>query len=432
MANYTSYFRRIVTFQRQTLPMGRNSPCLQELLNHLQAHIPKVVLAPIVYSGDEIKISSKPNDMLHIAGTLLQLLLQSTTQRPGKFWQRCYYVLPLNIPKKDTSSFLVFLLSYSATVDLHEYSFLGDQEQRSGSRFCLFPELLTHPGLPMKARRHRLLHKCPPTKKSMFPLSPATIGFHEYSSPSWFTNNSFMFDDYPRNGTQFFVGEYACTSTNDTNTLGDLPSGRLAYPTLEGSAAEAAFMTGMERNSDVVFASAFFFSAQQMPRAFNTSATSSGRQISSLTMPAGSSSQRHTTFNRLMFSLNKGTHVLSTTPAPSPDTAPLFWVASYHNETDVVFLKVSNTGLTDLVAHVFLSTPATSLFVSAVSLSSPALSQDPVSGQFNVSNTLDKPNQIIPVSSSFAFQFNDKFNYTFPATSITVQSFTVGEGVVQT
>ena len=30
----------------------------------------------------------------------------------------------------------------------------------------------------------------------------------------------------------------------------------MAYPTLAGSVAEAAFMTGMERNSDVVFASA--------------------------------------------------------------------------------------------------------------------------------------------------------------------------------
>ncbi len=93
-----------------------------------------------------------------------------------------------------------------------------------------------------------------------------------YNSPSWFTTNAFMFDEgnYPRNGTKWFIGEYAgknfsasfpeiytfqVTSTNDTNALGDLPSGRLPYPTLEGSAAEAAFMTGMERNSDVVFAS---------------------------------------------------------------------------------------------------------------------------------------------------------------------------------
>ncbi|KAF7307530.1 Glycoside hydrolase [Mycena indigotica] len=258
-------------------------------------------------------------------------------------------------------------------------------------------------------------------------LTPAyqKIDFHEYSSPSWFTNNSFMFDDYPRNGTQFFVGEYACTSTNDTNTLGDLPSGRLAYPTLEGSAAEAAFMTGMERNSDVVFASAYAPSFQHI-RNFQWTPDiityDASRLVKSTSYYVQQASQ-------ILFISR--THVLSTTPAPSPDTAPLFWVASYHNESDVVFLKVSNTGQTDLVANVFLSTPATSLFGSAVSLSSPALSQDPVSGQFNVSNTLDKPNQIIPVSSSFAFQFNDKFNYTFPATSITVLSFTVGESAVQ-
>jgi alpha-N-arabinofuranosidase len=54
----------------------------------------------------------------------------------------------------------------------------------------------------------------------------------------------------PSSGTERFY------AANDTNNLGDIPSGRLAYPSLQGAAAEAAFMTGMERNSDVVFASA--------------------------------------------------------------------------------------------------------------------------------------------------------------------------------
>jgi len=48
----------------------------------------------------------------------------------------------------------------------------------------------------------------------------------------------------------------AVISTNESNLFGDLASGRLAYPTLQGAVAEAAFMTGMERNSDVVFATA--------------------------------------------------------------------------------------------------------------------------------------------------------------------------------
>jgi alpha-L-arabinofuranosidase len=68
-----------------------------------------------------------------------------------------------------------------------------------------------------------------------------------------------MFDDYPRNGTRWFVGEYAVTSTNASCMLGEISCGRLEFPTLEGAAAEAAFMTGMERNSDVVFAAACEF-----------------------------------------------------------------------------------------------------------------------------------------------------------------------------
>ncbi|KAJ7053979.1 glycoside hydrolase [Mycena amicta] len=256
------------------------------------------------------------------------------------------------------------------------------------------------------------------------PTKTHAVDFHMYNSPSWFTNNSFMFDTYPRNGTQWFIGEYACTSTNDLNTLGDIPSGRLPYPTLEGSSAEAAFMTGFERNSDVVFASAYAPSFQHIRNYQWTPDI--------ITYDASQMVKSTSYYVQQMFSLNKGTHVLSTLPESSTDTVPLFWVASYNNETDVIFLKVSNTGPNDLVANIFLSTPATSLYVSAVSLSSPALSLDPVSGQFNVSNTLEKPNQIIPVSSSFALPFNDRFNYTFPATSVTVLSVMVAEGAVQT
>ena len=83
-----------------------------------------------------------------------------------------------------------------------------------------------------------------------------------------------MFDRYPRNGTQWFIGEYAGTgyrcfvpvgvltcpvaplviSTNVSDASG-VPAGhKLHFPTIEGSVAEAAYLTGLERNSDVVFA----------------------------------------------------------------------------------------------------------------------------------------------------------------------------------
>ncbi|KAJ7194659.1 glycoside hydrolase [Mycena pura] len=253
-------------------------------------------------------------------------------------------------------------------------------------------------------------------------LTPAyqRIDFHQYNSPSWFTNNSFMFDDYPRNGTQWFIGEYAVTSTNDSDVLGSIPDGRLPYPTLQGAAAEAAFMTGMERNSDVVFASAYAPSFQHIRNYQWTPDI--------ITYDASRMVKSTSYYVQQMFSINRGTHVLSTTPAPSNDTVPLFWVASYNNDTDVVFLKVSNTGPSDLVANIFLGFSVIG-FGSATSLSSPALSLNPVSGDFSVSNTLDAPELIIPVASSFALPFSDRFNYTFPATSVTVISLQTQTGL---
>ncbi|KAG6911267.1 hypothetical protein DXG01_002105 [Tephrocybe rancida] len=201
------------------------------------------------------------------------------------------------------------------------------------------------------------------------------------------------------------------TSTNDLVLLGDIPSGRLAYPTLEGAAAEAAYMTGMERNSDVVFASAYAPSLQHI-RSYEWTPDI-------ITYDASRLVKSTSYYVQEMFSVNRGTHVLQTSPASTSDTAPLFWIASYHNETNTVFLKVSNTGTTDLVAKIFLDFPITG-FGTATSISSPALS--PISGLFNVSNTLEDPELIIPVASSFAIPLPDRFNYTFPATSVTVIS----------
>jgi alpha-N-arabinofuranosidase len=75
----------------------------------------------------------------------------------------------------------------------------------------------------------------------LYSLLTATfaVDYHQYQGPDWFTNASTMFDVdmYPRNGTQYFVGEYA---------LGTPDTGRLLYPTIQSATVEAAFMTGMD------------------------------------------------------------------------------------------------------------------------------------------------------------------------------------------
>lgn len=58
---------------------------------------------------------------------------------------------------------------------------------------------------------------------------------HYYNSPTWFLQNNDRYDSYDRNGPKVWVGEYASLDNRWENAL-----------------AEAAFMTGLERNADVV------------------------------------------------------------------------------------------------------------------------------------------------------------------------------------
>ena len=67
---------------------------------------------------------------------------------------------------------------------------------------------------------------------------------HYYQSPSWFLNNAGRYDAYNRKGPKVFAGEYAAHSKGETD-----PVSRNNW---ESALAEAAFMTGLERNCDVV------------------------------------------------------------------------------------------------------------------------------------------------------------------------------------
>jgi alpha-L-arabinofuranosidase len=62
---------------------------------------------------------------------------------------------------------------------------------------------------------------------------------HEYNRPAWFKNNATRFDSYDRNGPKVYFGEYAVTK-------------ECGQGNLQAAVGEAAFMTGLERNGDVV------------------------------------------------------------------------------------------------------------------------------------------------------------------------------------
>lgn len=70
------------------------------------------------------------------------------------------------------------------------------------------------------------------------------IDEHFYRKPEWFLSHATRYDSYPREGSKVFAGEYAAHSDRAVNG-----SNKNNW---EAALAEAAFMTGMERNADVV------------------------------------------------------------------------------------------------------------------------------------------------------------------------------------
>jgi alpha-N-arabinofuranosidase len=67
---------------------------------------------------------------------------------------------------------------------------------------------------------------------------------HYYMPPAWFLANAARYDKYERSGPKVFAGEYAAHATDPGR-----PGRRNNW---QAALAEAAFMTGLERNADVV------------------------------------------------------------------------------------------------------------------------------------------------------------------------------------
>jgi alpha-L-arabinofuranosidase len=73
---------------------------------------------------------------------------------------------------------------------------------------------------------------------------PEIVDEHYYDTPEWFFSQTDRYDSYDRKGPKIFVGEYAVTKNTGNGNL-------------RGALGEAAFMTGLERNSDIVALAAY-------------------------------------------------------------------------------------------------------------------------------------------------------------------------------
>jgi len=72
----------------------------------------------------------------------------------------------------------------------------------------------------------------------------AMVDEHSYKTPEWFLQNLHRYDSYSRDRSQVYLGEYAAFDTD-------------RHSTLRSALAEAAYMTGLERNGDIVRMSSY-------------------------------------------------------------------------------------------------------------------------------------------------------------------------------
>lgn len=160
-------------------------------------------------------------------------------------------------------------------------------------------------------------------------LNVEIIDEHYYSSPEWFRENATRYDNYDRNGPKIFAGEYAAQSVATTS-----PENKNNW---NCAISEAAFITGLERNAEVVHLTSY---APLMAHEEAWQWTPDMIWFNNL--------ESYGTANyyvQKMYSTHLGTDLISITKNGKPLTGQnsLYATASKDIKTKKVFVKLVNT-----------------------------------------------------------------------------------------
>ena len=160
--------------------------------------------------------------------------------------------------------------------------------------------------------------------EQMRKLGVDMVDEHYYKSPEWFRSNASRYDKYDRKGPKVFAGEYAAHAKHDPNSW-------------EAALSEAAFMTGLERNADVVYQATYapLFAHvegwQWRPDLIWFDNLSSVRSANY--------------YVQQLYGLNKGTHVLKLTENGKAVAGEngLYATACFDKRTKSYIVKIANT-----------------------------------------------------------------------------------------
>lgn len=212
--------------------------------------------------------------------------------------------------------------------------------------------------------------------KAMREIGADLVDEHFYSSEEWFLNNAMRYDSYSRKGPKVFAGEYACHGVGKK------------WNHYETSLYEAAFMTGLERNADVVHMATYapLFAHVKMwqwrPDMIWFDNTNMFKSVSY--------------YVQQMYSCNKGTNVLKLTMNGKPVAGQkgqdgLYATAAADNGDGSVIVKVVNTNKTAQSVSVNLKGIKGEKTAKVTTLTC---------NDLNAENTIEEPEKITPKEST--------------------------------
>ncbi len=218
------------------------------------------------------------------------------------------------------------------------------------------------------------------------------IDEHSYALPDWFFSNTHRYDSYDRNGPKVFMGEYAAQSVAVVSTKN--------RNNLECALAEAAYLTGLERNADVVRMASY------APLFSNTEAwqwTPDLIWVDSLHLDLTPNY-----FVQQMYSCNRGDEILPTDLSDAPEKQ-LFATSTHDDQTGEIILKVVNRSDAEAPVEIKLAGGTASEAKATVLTSS----------NLHDANTIGRPAVVQPKESSVTISGND-FTQNFAPWSFTV------------
>ncbi len=208
--------------------------------------------------------------------------------------------------------------------------------------------------------------------KAMNELKADLVDEHFYRNEEWFLKSGLRYDNYSRKGPKVFAGEYACHGKGKK------------WNHYEASIYEAAFMTDMERNADVVWMTAYaplFAHVEGWQWRPDLIWYDNVRMFKSVSY-----------YVQQMYAMNRGTNVLPMTMAGKPIAGQegqdgLFASSVVDKADGTVIVKVINTSKTAQPVTINLNGFKGKAQAATLTLSH---------SEMDAENTLDQPEKITP------------------------------------